>query len=393
MHYDYVLVGGGLQNSLLALTLIHKRPGSRVALIERADTLGGNHTWCFHADDITEEALRIIAPLIIHEWSGYEVHFPGHSRVLDTGYAAVTSERLHRVVRDTIAGCEGCTVLTGKAATEIEAHRVTLEGGDQLDATLVIDARGPGQLQATDSVSGSGYQKFHGMELHLAHPHGLKRPVLMDATVPQIDGFRFLYTLPLDTNRILVEDTYFSDTADLDSGRIRERIIAYAGERGYQIADVGRQEHGVLPLPWDMQSTAHAPTTNPGGYLIAGYQGGWFHPVTGYSFPVAMRLADYVASVAPDAVFGPGYIKLVTEQMRQMKYAHRLNKMLFNWFAPHNRYHVLERFYRLPEATIRRFYAMRLTAGDRARILMGRPPKGMSLRAALTGRSAIRSEQ
>jgi lycopene beta-cyclase len=56
---------------------------------------------------------------------------------------------------------------------------------------------------------------------------------------------------------------------------------------------------------------------------------------------------------------------------------------LFRWFAPEHRYHVLERFYRLPEPTIRRFYALELTALDRARILVGRPPRGLSWRAAL----------
>ena len=35
--------------------------------------------------------------------------------------------------------------------------------------------------------------------------------VVMDATVPQEDGFRFVYALPLDPDRVLVEDTYFSD--------------------------------------------------------------------------------------------------------------------------------------------------------------------------------------
>jgi lycopene beta-cyclase len=35
---------------------------------------------------------------------------------------------------------------------------------------------------------------------------------------------------------------------------------------------------------------------------------------------------------------------------------------------------VLEHFYRLPEALIERFYADRLSALDRLRILSGRPP-------------------
>ena len=44
---------------------------------------------------------------------------------------------------------------------------------------------------------------------------------------------------------------------------------------------------------------------------------------------------------------------------------------------------MLERFYReMPEDTIRRFYALDMTVGDRARLLLGRPPRGFSLRLA-----------
>ncbi len=49
---DYALVGGGLQNGLLALALRAARPAARLALVERGATLGGNHTWCFHAGDL-----------------------------------------------------------------------------------------------------------------------------------------------------------------------------------------------------------------------------------------------------------------------------------------------------------------------------------------------------
>ena len=48
----------------------------------------------------------------------------------------------------------------------------------------------------------------------------------------------------------------------------------------------------------------------------------------------------------------------------------------------YRRRNVLERFYRLPEAIIRRFYALSLTRADRLRIICGRPPRGLSLTTA-----------
>ena len=48
--------------------------------------------------------------------------------------------------------------------------------------------------------------------------------------------------------------------------------------------------------------------------------------------------------------------------------------------------------FRLPESLVRRFYALELTALDRARILVGRPPRGMSLRAAVFGHAHLKEQ-
>jgi lycopene beta-cyclase len=381
--YQYILVGGGLQNGLLALALLDQQPGARLALIEKAPALGGNHTWCFHADDVPEAARGLIAPLVAQRWPGYEVRFPGLTRALDTAYAAVTSASLDRVVRGRLAETPGCEVLLDSEAIEVGGREVMLGNGRMLTGELVIDARGP-ERAAVDTAC-TGYQKFLGLEVRVRTPHGLDRPTLMDATVPQTDGFRFFYTLPLDHDRLLIEDTYFSDTPDLDRDAIRAGIRARAAAQGHDIIEVVREENGVLPLPWQPPDVDEP---SPGQPLRAGYQGGWFHPVTGYSFPLAVRLALYVAATPITDVLGPGLARLIREHRKQMQYGCRLNKMLFQWFPPAQRYNVLERFYRLPEATIRRFYALALTTGDRARILMGKPPRGMSLRAAVFGRRA-----
>jgi lycopene beta-cyclase len=60
-----------------------------------------------------------------------------------------------------------------------------------------------------------------------------------------------------------------------------------------------------------------------------------------------------------------------------------LNRLFFAGFAPDQRRNVIERFYRLEPALVRRFYALDLTHLDRARIVCGRPPRGFSLSRAL----------
>jgi lycopene beta-cyclase len=380
--FDYALVGGGLQNALIAMALLTRRPGARIAMVERDVRLGGNHIWCFHAGDVAARAREFVDPLVAHRWNRYAVRFPGLDRELALPYAAATCAMLHDVVSARIARAAGCELITGTRAVELGAGAVVLEDGRRLEARAVIDARGPDP----DASRGcAGYQKFLGQEVELAVPHGLARPVIMDATVAQDEGFRFFYTLPLAPDRLLLEETFFADTPDLDRERLRRNIAAYARQQGYEVSRVVREEIGILPMPW---RGSHEP--DAGGVLVAGYRGGWFHPATGYSFPVAVRVADQVSRTAPEDMLGAGMRALAAETARQRAFAYRLNKMLFGWFAPDQRYHVFERFYGLPEATIRRFYGLAMSRGDRARILLGRPPRGLSLRYLMSRRRISR---
>lgn len=370
---DFALVGGGLQNSLIALALAARQPRARVLLIERDTSIGGNHTWCFHAGDLPEAASDWIDPLIVARWPGYDVAFPGFARSLAAPYACISSDRLAARV----AVALGVRVLLGTTAEQVDAHRVVVRDPAGRYATItarvVIDARGPDRA----APPACGWQKFLGRELLLAAPHGLERPIVMDATVPQRGGFRFLYVLPLAPDRLLVEDTCFSDDRRLDGDALRSEINRYAASRGWAPSVVVREESGVLPMPWRLAAP------QPSAPLVAGYAGGWFHPVTGYSFPIAVRLAALVASLPAAALFGPELDALCRAHARQLAFAQRLTRMLFRWFSPGDRHHVLARFYRLPEPAITRFYALQLTALDRARIFAGRPPRGLSWRAVL----------
>ncbi|MSP61546.1 MAG: lycopene cyclase [Myxococcales bacterium] len=360
MRFDYLLVGGGLQSGLIALTLRALRPAATIAIVERDAALGGNHTWSFHESDLDDDGMReVVAPLIEHRWPGYEVIFPNLARSLALPYASFGSRRLDEVVRARLAA-PGCQVITGSAATEVTADAVRLSDGRQLAGAVVIDARGP----VAPTPGSAGYQKFVGLDLRLARPADLARPILMDATVPQLDGFRFFYVLPYAPDRLLVEDTRYADGPELDRSALREEVLDYARRRGFEVAEVLREESGVLPLPWRAD-----PAPSGVGPLRAGCRGGFFHPATSYSLPVAARVARFVAGTAPDDLFGPAFSALVDEHRRQARFCHLLNWLLFRAAPAGGRWRIMSGFYRHPEALLRRFYALALAPGDRLRIL------------------------
>jgi lycopene beta-cyclase len=374
--YDLLLVGGGLQNGLIAVACLSRDPSLRVAVIERGASAFGDHVWSVHPGALPAEAQALVDLVVAHRWPGYAVRFPNLRRELRSEYASITTPSLSAAVAAALARSPGSRLLLGRSVSEVSADGVTLDDGERLSGRVVIDARGPGTL-ADHAGLRCGYQKFLGLELELADEHGLSAPILMDATVPQQDGFRFFYVLPLAERRLLVEDTVFSTWPELDGVRARNAALSYAGQFG-RVLGIARTERGVLPMPW--AGTPSAALTSP---LAAGYQGGWFHPATGYSLPVALRLAVCVAEQAPDRVLGPELAALQREQRKQVRFAQQLNRLLFHGFAPSAMWNVFERFYGLPEAVIERFYALTLTGLDRARLLIGRPPRGFSLRSTL----------
>ena len=375
-HDDYVLVGGGLQNALITLALLERRPDVRLTLVERESRIGGNHTWCFHATDVPETAWPWLERLVVRRWPAHDVAFPGHRRQLPGDYAAITSERLQHVVDAALTRAPHARRLTGSAC-DVGPETVALDDGRRLSARLVVDARGPEHA----SPAASGYQKFLGLEFSVSGGGTPAVPMLMDATVEQHDGFRFVYVLPWTDDRLLIEDTYYSDRPDLDAAVLRERVLAYAERLGLRVRDVLREERGVLPIPLRLGAEPAV-----GAPLRAGYAGGLFHPTTGYSLPIAVRLALHLAARPPHAALGPEYASWLAAHRRQQRFCLGLNRMLFTAFAPEQRFHVLERFYRLPPETIHRFYALDMSAADRARILCGRPPRGFSLGRWLAGR-------
>jgi lycopene beta-cyclase len=368
---DVAIVGGGLAGGLIARALAQKRPDVDVRLVEAAPRLGGNHVWSFFASDIAAADKWLVAPLVSHAWRRYDVAFPEVKRTLDAPYYSVESEHFHRAIR---GGLPRGRIMTRRRVLGLSPGAVMLADGTRIEAKGVIDARGPGDLGLLEL----GWQKFVGRELALAEPHEAADPRVMDAQVDQIDGYRFVYCLPFTATRMFVEDTYFSDSAKLDKKVLTKRIDDYAHRRGWVVESVLREEAGVLPIALGGDFEAYWRSTG-GDVAKAGMRAGLFQPATGYSLPDAVRLAVKIA--AERDLSGPALAHLTHDHARAV-WAERgfyrlLNTMLFRAAEPEERWRVIQRFYRLDPALIRRFYAGQSSWLDKARILAGKPPVSM----------------
>jgi lycopene beta-cyclase len=378
---DVVLVGGGLANGLIALRLRARRPELKVIVVERDPVIGGQHTWCHFASDVEPEVAASLAPLIVHRWDGYDVRFPAHARSLTTPYLAITSQRLH----ERVTAALGEDVWLGVGIADITPAQVVLADGRVVEAPCVIDGRG---ARSSPHLA-LGWQKFLGQEVELAAPHGLARPIVMDATVDQLDGYRFLYVLPFSPTRLLIEDTRYADGPALDRQTLRADIAAYAASQGWAIEAVEREEDGVLPIALAGDIEAFWAET-PAGLPQVGLRAALFQPTTGYSLPDAARLAVEIAAL-PDLTSAS--VRACVEARSKAAWRARgfyrlLNRMLFRACAPERRYRVLERFYRLRQPLVQRFYAGRASLADKLRVLSGKPPVPVAAALAVVRESS-----
>lgn len=375
--YDVILAGGGLANGLIAWELKRRQPQLRVLLVEEQPTLGGNHTWSFHSSDLDAVEHDWLEPLVVKRWDSYQVHFPGFSRQLPGGYVSITSERFSQVLTEAL----GKTVMTGTRVASLTPREVLLANGDVLHAGAVIDGRGAvpsGHLVL-------GRQAFVGQLLRLRQPHAMTAPIIMDARVEQADGYRFVYVLPFSEDCVLVEDTHYIDEQPLAVERLRANISRYVVEQGWEIAQVLREEQGMLPIT--LAGDIEGFWAEADGLPRAGLRAGLFHCTTGYSLPHAVRLARWLGQfgqIDADRLF-EALRRRSQAIWRHQRFYRLLNRMLFLAGRPADRWQVMQRFYRLPQGLIARFYAEQLSLQDKLRIVSGKPPVpvGAAVAAAL----------
>jgi lycopene beta-cyclase len=361
--FDLLILGGGLAGGLSALALAANRPELRVGLVEPGARIGGNHLWSFFDSDVAEDDHWLVDPLIGHRWKGYEVRFPAHRRTLSQAYRTIESEALDTAVRAALPAER----IMRASVMAVDARSATLDDGRTVTATAVLDARG-GKAEGLNL----GWQKFVGQLLRIPQGHGLRHPIVMDAAVDQADGYRFVYCLPFSPTELFVEDTYYTDGSELDHDALRDRIGDYAAAKGWQIAERSREECGQLPVLKGGDFETFWPVGEP--VARAGARGGFFHPLTSYSLPDAVRFASWLASLPHFHNLAAAARARALKHWRRGWYDRLLSRMLFDAADPPERYRVLQRFYRLPAPLIARFYAGQSTLADRVRILAGRPP-------------------
>lgn len=398
MQADVIIVGGGLSGGLLALRLALAEPAPRVLLIERSGSLGGNHTWGFSTISNVPDWLR---PLVSKSWPRFDVRFPRTDKSFELQFHVIRSQDFDRGLRERL----GSNVLLNCEATEISDSHVRTGDGNTLRAPLVIDATGihdelidPKQNRYSDVPC--GWMKYIGFDLKIkpsiaskapGNRDWLSMPTLFDARVPQMDGFRYFSTIPLDSETLYVQETFLSSTPHLNPHRISRSLLAYVKRLGWEVASaqpVLRQEEAVVPLPLFTFSEDRLVKTekinlstqsedfvdrNP---IQISSAKGWYHPTTGQAISDSIRVSEFIAS-QPRLRSGPVRAALRDfrrDWINQRSFYRTFNRMVLRASEPSMRHVAFDRLFSLKEDLVGRFLTGECGSTDAAKILATKPP-------------------
>jgi lycopene beta-cyclase len=364
-------MGAGLQTALILAAFAQTSHRPRITVISTRHSR--THTWSLHKSDLSQFMQQAVLPMVAHKFPSQMVSFPDHERSLDEEYWVMTSESIAAYMESLRE--KGNFEMIEGLIDSVE-DQVVRFSDTSITSPLLFDNRG----QDGPINQEAGWQKFVGLEVELSKSSPIKTPVIMDATVKQLDGYRFMYVLPLTETRVLVEDTYYSDNSTLDEPTLEKRVLDYCQTHQLDVKNIVRRESGVLLIPLTRLPKRAPVWSGPTGSIVfGGYRGEWYHRTTGYSFPIAAKLAETTAHFHNSAGLVACITKLWSEHRRQSRLNYLLNQFLFRHFSENQRWNALARFYRLPKSTIQRFYSDTMTGFDQFRIIAGRPQRGFQI--------------
>lgn len=296
--YGFVILGAGCAGLSLCYYLLQRGVTEPILLLDHKATFDDDRTWCFW--DVEDTPFSHLA---IENWRSWSVTADNRT-ITQTSeshpYLCLAAGDFHEYVLKRISAHPNVTLRLGESAEGYEergGRALVRTSGNSYAARVVLDGRGlaPGS-PAFGELRGSSCwvpQQFLGMRLRTTRPvFDPEVCTLMDFSVSQSQGLRFMYTLPFGEREALVENVYLADV-DVSAKEHRAEISAYLLDR-YGISPheyrVDGEERGYIPM-----TDYHFPRrTGEHSYSI-GMLGGETRPSTGYTF---LRIQRYCRALA-----------------------------------------------------------------------------------------------
>jgi len=290
--FDYIITGAGASGLSLAYHL--NRAGltdKRILLVDKGPKTANDRTWCFW-----EAGDNVFEPAIYRRWQCLKFRSDHIDTVLDIApyvYKMLRGQDFYAFMNAWLAQQPNITRQYGevRAVEESESGARAHIDGQWHTAAWVFNSipfHKPAQARQHQSL----LQHFRGWVIEAPTAQfDPQTATIMDFRVPQMHGeARFVYVLPLDARRALVEFTIFGPALLADHeyhSALQTYLTQVMQLDDYRIVE---EENGVIPM-----TDAPYPSRLSGHVINMGTAGGRTKPSTGYTFLRIQAQAQHIA--------------------------------------------------------------------------------------------------
>lgn len=295
LRFDYAIIGTGCAGYQLALRMAGEDffNGKRILLIEPDEKKENDRTWSYW-----EQGTGRWDHILWKSWSSAEVHADGFDGAFPLDpyrYKSIRSSDFYRYAKEKLKASGRFTFLMDSVDSAVDSEgvvRLSTRGGQSIEAGLVFDSRIDPAFYDEQPGYSKVWQHFLGWEVEadrdLFDPDSF---TLMDFRLRYKDTCSFMYILPEDRRRALVEFTFFSPDLverSVYHQMLEEYLVKYFPDVVFRKTG---EEFGIIPM-------SDYPFHKHGSQRIIkiGTAGSWAKPATGYSFRNTERCVDKMIS-------------------------------------------------------------------------------------------------
>lgn len=281
---DLVMVGVGLSSCSLVLALIEAGYPGEIVMLEQADVVNTNKTWCYWSD---QHMPRYLSPLVSKRWRHWRVAETKHCvSNNEYGYHCIKAADFFDYCFKRFANHGKVTMFFNKAVDDfaVGTSTVTVRSDDfSITATHGFDSRPP---PLTNVGRGSLLQCFTGAWVESTEPIFCPQTAHLMADIKTVgDAIQFIYILPLSRREALIEVTQFSPKAE-SLQHLKQMTLEVLDTFGLGHEAVTGWEGGILPMTNHIAPTIVDEQGNntSNQWRNIGIRGNCIRAATGYAF-------------------------------------------------------------------------------------------------------------
>lgn len=290
--FDYLFAGAGASTTLLLMSM-EKRGmlyNKSIVIIDPDDKSKNDKTYCFWAKK--DDAITIACDnLISYKWNKIIVNQNIEESILPLEYLHIEGKDVYNELRRIIQLYNIQRIYDSVDSIQKNTEYISIQSNttnNVYHSKLVFDSRSP-KYQINSSNQFQLYQSFIGYVIETENAIPFEESVrLMDFEVDQQNYTQFMYLLPFNSNKALVELTRFGSA--IITEKEAENVLHHYIQESIGNYKIINLEIGCIPM-----SNAEIITENIENVIPIGARAGAIKASTGYAFKKMFEHSEQLA--------------------------------------------------------------------------------------------------